>query len=238
MRRALLLLSSISFIWCCTQLIVSAQGGSTWHHLRLDSGFLKKSSASAPVVASKSSSTEKDAKAAPVQISADPLAQAQASLKANKVDEAITILNAAIKSNPSDYHLFALRAQCYQEIRQTYQALQDVTHAISMTTPNMVLRRQRAGVYSMLHDYPHCLEDLDVITKSGALSASDYFLRANCYSSTGQPKLVIDCTTAGLKLAPTNADAYYMRAKAYSLLNQRKLGDADFDQAVALEKKH
>jgi tetratricopeptide (TPR) repeat protein len=231
MRRDFLLLSSIFSAWCCAQLTVSAQGsgGGTWHHLRLDSGFLKKPTTSAPAVATK-----------PVQaqLSSDPLAQAQASLKANKVDEAINILSTAIKSNPSDYHLLALRAHCYQEIRQTYQALQDLTHAISMTSPNMVLYRQRASVYFMLHDYPHCLEDLDLIAKSGALSASDYFLKANCNSSMGEPKLVIDNASAGLKLAPTNADAYYMRAKAYSLLNQRKLADADFDKAVALEKKH
>jgi tetratricopeptide (TPR) repeat protein len=238
MRRAFLLLSAIFSTCCCAQLTVSAQGGGTWHHLRLDSGFLKKSSVPSPSAAAKSATPDKDRKTTPAPVSSDPLAQAQASLKANKVDEGINILSAAIKSNPADYHLFALRAHCYQEIRQTYQALQDLTHAISMTSPNIVLHRQRASVYFMLHDYPHCLEDLDLVAKSGALSANDYFLKANCYSSMGEPKLVIENASAGLKLAPTNADAYYLRAKAYSLLHQRQLGDADFDKAVALEKKH
>ena len=167
----------------------------------------------------------------------DPLAQAQESLKANKIDDAISTLNNAIKSNPSDYHLLELRAHCYAEIGQNYPALSDLTKAILVKPPDTVLHRERANVYFMLHDFQHCLEDLELISKNNAFTASDYFLKGNCYASLGEPKLVVENASAGLKLAPTNADAYFMRAKAYLKLNQRQLGDADFDRAVALEKK-
>jgi tetratricopeptide (TPR) repeat protein len=230
-----------------------AQGSGDWK-VHLDSGFFKNSAASArkknDVVlrrgGSDSASSLKTPSKMPVITSStadEAMKRAQTLMKANKVDDALDTLDAAIKVWPNNYHLFVARSQCYLDVRRTLQATQDLTRALSLA-PNdannsllVTLHRNRANAFFMLHDYAQCFTDLDAIAKMNSVIAADYFLKASCNAALGNPKLVVESASQGLRLAPADADGYYMRAKAYILLNEKKLGDADFDKAIALRKK-
>ena len=230
-----------------------SQGSGDWK-VHLDSGFLRNGAASARKnnqvlqsrVAADSKSSLKKAQKMPVATGStadEAIKRAQILMKANEVDDALSTLDAALKIWPDDYHLFVARSQCYLDIRRTLQATQDLTKALSLapndanTSMLVTIRRNRANAFFMLHDYGQCFGDLDAIAKMNRFIAADYFLKASCNAALGNPKLVVENASQGLKLAPNDADAYYMRAKAYILLNEKRLGDADFDKAIALRKK-
>jgi tetratricopeptide (TPR) repeat protein len=201
-------------------------------HIRLDSNFPMEHTS--PKKQRPAGATKVSQKATDSQ--ADPLKRAQAAIQVNDDSDAISILDAAIKANPTNRDLFQERGKCYLRNRQNYQALQDFTKALALGAPNAVLYRERANAHFFLHNFDQCLQDVDSATKLSKTGADDYLLRANCHSSLGNPKLVIENCTAALNLAPKSAEAYYVRAKAYSILKQEKLAGSDYEKAVSLKK--
>jgi tetratricopeptide (TPR) repeat protein len=192
-----------------------------------------------PMTRSDKSSTA-DAKPSAVEPkSASPalaLKRARELKKSGDYPRAIEVLDEAIKEFPASQDLYVEHAELCIHERRLNDVLLDSDNALAKGAPNAVIYRLEAKANFMLHNYAICIKALENVAKHGTLTAEDYFTRANCYSSLGNSKAVLENIALGLKQDPKNADAYYLRAKTYKSLNQNGLASADFAKAMSLQK--
>jgi tetratricopeptide (TPR) repeat protein len=139
-----------------------------------------------------------------------------------KFEEAIPILNTAIKKNSSSHEAYNLRGAAYLELDKFEQAKQDLDKAIKLHKKDYRYFYNRAKAKKILKEYEAAIEDYNQAIALNENSSDMYLERG---------ELFLNLKKGAEKMA------YFNRAEAHYLLNEFKDAVIDLEKCVRLDEQ-
>lgn len=125
------------------------------------------------------------------------------SVKLNKPDEALKIVNEGLAKEPDNMDVFFARSSINASRRDFQNALNDITKVV-LSKPNATAYKQRAAYYEKMGQYPNAVSDYTQILKLDATDIDAYLKRANAQEQMQNHKAALADYNKVMSLAAGN----------------------------------
>ena len=117
-----------------------------------------------------------------------------------KTDEAIAVLQQALKMAPNDGQLHGGLGRLYMDKKDYTSAEKELRVALNIDRGNVVYWKDLSSTYYLGGNYPAALSSMDEVAKLEAPGAGAWFIRALCYDKLNQVQSALDAYRKFLEL--------------------------------------
>jgi tetratricopeptide (TPR) repeat protein len=153
-----------------------------------------------------------------------------------KFEEAIPILNTAIKKNSSSHEAYNLRGAAYLELDRFEKAKEDLDKAIKLHKKDYRYFYNRAKAKKTLKEYEAAVEDYNKAIALNENVADMYLERGELFLTLNKGNESIKDLDKAVMLNSSEKMAYYNRAEAHYLLHQLNDAVIDLEKCVRLDE--
>lgn len=154
-----------------------------------------------------------------------------------KFEEAIPILNTAIKRNSKSHEAYNLRGAAYLELDRFGKAKEDLDKAIKLHKKDYRYFYNRAKTKKILKEYEAAVEDYNKAIVLNEHVADMYLERGQLFLTLHKGNESIKDLDKAVMLNSSEKMAYYNRAEAHYLLHELKDAVIDLEKCVRLDEK-
>jgi len=154
--------------------------------------------------------------------------RAKANEAEGKFRQALTDYNALIKSDPSNYTYYYLRAMAEDTLKDKTAACMD------MKKSHQLIKNKISAEYAVVHNYLY--KNCRNLFPKELLKVNDLSNEAAAFVSSGQLDKAIKNYDAIIKLVPDSASVYYERGKLKRQAADHTGAIADYQKAIQLNK--
>lgn len=154
-----------------------------------------------------------------------------------KFEEAIPILNTAIKKNSSSHEAYNLRGAAYLELDRFEKAKEDLDKAIKLHKKDYRYFYNRAKAKKILKEYEAAIADYNEAILLNENSADMYLERGELFLTLNKGNESIKDLDKAVMLNSSEKMAYFNRAEAHYLLHQFKDAVIDLEKCVRLDEQ-
>lgn len=154
-----------------------------------------------------------------------------------KFEEALPILNTAIKKNSSSHEAFNLRGAAYLELDRFEKAKEDFDKAIKLYKKDYRYFYNRAKAKKILKEYESAVEDYNKAIALNENVSEMYLERGELFLTLKKGNESIQDLDKAVMLNASEKMAYYNRAEAHYLLNEFREAVTDLEKCVRLDEK-
>lgn len=163
------------------------------------------------------------------------VARADTLLGARKFDKAIDGYDEAIRIDPGNARLFALRAAAFASMHESRLAVRDYTESIRLNPRELQTYVDRAAIFKKIRRFDLAIDDLtEVIRRDPA--ADLYDSRGQAYAHNNAYDRAIADYSEAIRLRPA-AIFYLNRGTALQLKGDLDPAIADYNRAIELDGK-
>jgi tetratricopeptide (TPR) repeat protein len=153
-----------------------------------------------------------------------------------KFEEAIPILNMAIKKNSSSHEAYSLRGAAYLELDRFEKAKEDLDKAIELHKKDYRYFYNRAKAKKILKEYEAAIEDYNQAIALNENVADMYLERGQLFLTLHKGNESIKDLDKAVMLNASEKMAYYNRAEAHYLLHELNDAIIDLEKCVRLDE--
>ena len=154
-----------------------------------------------------------------------------------KFEEALPILNTAIKKNSSSHEAYSLRGATYLELDQFEKAKEDLDKAIKLHKKDFRYFYNRAKAKKILQEYEAAIEDYNKAISLNQHVAEMYLERGELLLKLNKGDESIKDLDKAVMLNSSEKMAYFNRAEAHYLLHELKEAITDLEKCIRLDEK-
>ncbi|WP_338815509.1 tetratricopeptide repeat protein (plasmid) [Bernardetia sp. Wsw4-3y2] len=154
-----------------------------------------------------------------------------------KFEEAIPILNTAIKKNSSSHEAYNLRGAAYLELDRFEKAKEDLDKAIKLHKKDYRYFYNRAKAKKVLKEYEAAVEDYNKAIALNEHVADMYLERGELFLTLHKGNESIKDLDKAVMLNASEKMAYFNRAEAHYLLHELKEAIIDLEKCVRLDEQ-
>ncbi len=154
-----------------------------------------------------------------------------------KFEEAIPILNTAIKKNSSSHEAYNLRGAAYLELDRFEKAKEDLDKAIKLHKKDYRYFYNRAKAKKTLKEYEAAVEDYNRAIALNEHVADMYLERGELFLTLHKGNESIKDLDKAVMLNASEKMAYFNRAEAHYLLHELKEAIIDLEKCVRLDEQ-
>lgn len=153
---------------------------------------------------------------------------------------ALEDLDSAIKYAPAGesdtrFSIYALRAECYYQLKRYSQALPEATEALNIDGTNANMLNLRAKILFDLNDYEKAKDDYTRLLRINPRNQDALFGLAKVAAKQNNVGLATEYMEKAVDLTPSKSDAYVERAKVKEMLGDYNGAVDDLLMAMATD---
>lgn len=165
------------------------------------------------------------------------LRKARTTLARGGRDEALAILDEALKLNPEDAAAYALRGSIHIKASEFERAIADFGEALKRRPHDATSYNNRGLARRGLGEYHRAIADYDEALRLNPNDAVVHFNRGMAYHHLGDDRGAIADFSKAIELDPRHAPSYRSRGETLARLGEEKKARADLNEAQRLEAK-
>jgi tetratricopeptide (TPR) repeat protein len=151
--------------------------------------------------------------------------------------ESIESTTAAINKDPENVRAYMRRADAYEHLRQTPQAINDYSKVIKIDPQNSDAYEKRGAAYRYsMEQCEQAIVDYNMAASLDPYNAKTFWHRGDALNKLGRHEEAIKDFTRAIDLNPKEADAYFSRAETYRELGRNDLAERDSFRWKLLER--
>ena len=150
---------------------------------------------------------------------------------------AVKDISNALKSDPSMFHFYIIRAGLYHRMNVADKALDDLMRYLDYFPADEEALHLCGKIYIEQEKYYSALECFSMNVKNHPGNPESFINRADAYVLSENFKYAIDDYGMALDLDPVNPDTWSKRGKVYILTGNNKQACYDFTRAVHLKSR-
>ena len=153
-------------------------------------------------------------------------------------ERALADMDSAIMLEPHYAGYFINRAYMKYNLDDYFGAMADYDYAVSLDPGSQEAHFNRGLLRAEVGDNNKAINDFSFVLKSNPSNFMALYNRALLYMRTGQYRDAVDDFTAILKKYPEFEAGYMARGEAKRRMGDHKGGDADYERAMAIFRRH
>ena len=163
--------------------------------------------------------------------------RAELHLQANRAEDAIDDLNAALRIEPTFAPALAKRAEAHVAVQRLPAAEADLSELLRLQPQDGTVYAERGSVKLALGFAAEAVADLTQALTLEQGNAEAYCRRGLAYAVLGDAEKSMADFTAALERNPNDAEAYLSRGRAYAEFEYPAEALADFNRCLELDPK-
>lgn len=163
--------------------------------------------------------------------------RAELHLQANRAEDAIDDLNAALRIEPTFAPALAKRAEAHVAVQRLPAAEADLSELLRLQPQDGTVYTERGSVKLALGFAAEAVADLTQALTLEQDNAKAYCRRGLAYAVLGDAEKSMADFTAALERNPNDAEAYLSRGRAYAEFEYPAEALADFNRCLELDPK-
>lgn len=157
----------------------------------------------------------------------------------NMYNEALEVLDKAIKLESLNWLLFIQRAELHSHMKSYHEAISDYTQAIQLAPHSSNAYEYRGTAYHLFGNNTKAIDDFSkAIELSEDSSASLYGFRSFLYSELGRLDDAINDLDIAIKQSPRSFLYYFKRAKLFKQQDRLEAALNDLQVAKSLSEEN